>query len=87
MEKTGYSGPEAAQIAAHATRDRKQTLTPEEVLAAHKQMAAEFGNQPQQVIAAAREPGQSSKNVARSIAIRPGRPSHLHAKASSSARP
>ena len=55
LEKTGYSGPEAAQIAAHATRDRKQTLTPEEVLAAHKQMAAEFGNQPQQVIAAARE--------------------------------
>src|SRR5207302_3281360 len=49
LEKIGYSGPEAAQIAAHATRDRKQTLTPEEVLAAHKQMAAEFGNQPQQV--------------------------------------
>ena len=40
LEKTGYSGPEAAQIAAHSTRDRKQTLTPEEVLAAHKEMAA-----------------------------------------------
>ena len=36
LEKTGYSGPEAAQIAAHSTRDRKQTLTAEEVLAAHK---------------------------------------------------
>ena len=51
LEKSGYSGPEAAQIAAHSTRDRKQTLSAEEVLAAHKEMAAAFGNQPQQVIA------------------------------------
>lgn len=55
LEKSGYSGPEAAQIAAHSTRDRKQTLSAEEVLAAHKEMAAAFGNQPQQVIAAARQ--------------------------------
>jgi conjugative relaxase-like TrwC/TraI family protein len=54
LEKTGYSGPEAAQIAAHSTRDRKQVLTAEEVLAAHKEMAASFGDQPRQVIAAAR---------------------------------
>jgi conjugative relaxase-like TrwC/TraI family protein len=58
LEKTGYSGPEASQIAAHSTRDRKQALTAEEVLAAHKEMAATFGNQPQQVIAAARERAQ-----------------------------
>lgn len=44
LEKTGYSGPEAAQIAAHTTRDRKQTLTPDEVLTAHKTMAAAFGS-------------------------------------------
>ncbi|WP_353070439.1 MobF family relaxase (plasmid) [Tunturibacter empetritectus] len=55
LEKTGHSGPEAAQIAAHSTRDRKQTLTPEEVLTAHKDMASDFGNQPQKVVAAARE--------------------------------
>jgi len=55
LEKSGYSGPEAAQIAAHSTRDRKQSLTAEEVLAAHKEMAAAYGNQPQQVVAAARE--------------------------------
>jgi conjugative relaxase-like TrwC/TraI family protein len=55
LEKSGYSGPEAAQIAAHSTRDRKQSLSAEEVLAAHKEMAAAYGNQPQQVIAAARE--------------------------------
>ena len=54
LEKTGYSGPEAAQIAAHSTRDRKQPLTAEEVLLAHREMAASFGGQPQQVIAAAR---------------------------------
>jgi len=58
LEKTGYSGPEAAQIAAHSTRDRKQALTAEEVLAAHKEMAASFGNQPQEVVAAARERAQ-----------------------------
>ena len=55
LEKSGYSSPEAAQIAAHSTRDRKQTLSAGEVLAAHKEMAAAFGDQPQQVIAAARE--------------------------------
>ena len=55
LERTGYSGPEAAQIAAHSTRDRKQSLTAAEVLAAHREMAASFGNQPQQVVAAARE--------------------------------
>jgi conjugative relaxase-like TrwC/TraI family protein len=54
LEKTGYSGPEAAQIAAHSTRDRKQPLTAEEVLSAHRDMAASFGDQPHQVIAAAR---------------------------------
>jgi len=55
LEKSGYSGPEAAQIAAHSTRDRKQTLSAGEVLAAHKEMAAAFGDQPQRVIDAARE--------------------------------
>ena len=55
MEKAGFQGPEAAQIAAHSTRDRKQTFTAAEVLAAHKEMAGEFGNQPQQIIAAAKE--------------------------------
>src|ERR1700712_4605638 len=55
MERAGFQGPEAAQIAAHSTRDRKLTLTAAEVLAAHKEMAADFGNQPLKIIAAARE--------------------------------
>lgn len=58
LEKTGYRGPEAAQIAAHSTRDRKQPLTAEEVLAAHKEMAASFGNQAEQVVADARARAQ-----------------------------
>ena len=59
MEKAGFQGPEAAQIAAHSTRDRKQTFTAAEVLSAHKEMAAEFGNQPQAVIDAAKSRAMS----------------------------
>ena len=58
LEKTGHSGPAAAQIAAHTTRDSKQHLTAEQVLAAHQTMAADFGNQPATVVAAARERAQ-----------------------------
>jgi len=55
MQQNGLSGYEAAEIAAHATRDKKQIQSPTEVLAAHRKLAAEFGNQPNQVVAAARE--------------------------------
>jgi conjugative relaxase-like TrwC/TraI family protein len=55
MQQNGLSGYEAAEIAAHATRDKKQIQSPAEVLAAHRKLAAEFGNQPGQVVAAARE--------------------------------
>ena len=63
LEKSGYSGPEAAEIAAHSTRDRKQTRSAEEVLAAHKELAAAFGDQPQQVIAAAGERSRQRDNA------------------------
>jgi conjugative relaxase-like TrwC/TraI family protein len=59
LEKFGYSGAEAAQIAAHATRDGKQILTSEQVLAAHQEMAASFGNQAARVVAEARERAQT----------------------------
>jgi len=55
IARSGFSGPEAAQIAAHNTRDRKEIHTPSEVLAAHRQIAAEFGNQADHVVSAARE--------------------------------
>ncbi len=54
LEKTGHVGPEAAQIAAHTTRDKKEILSPAEVLAAHRQLAAEFGHQPDKIVAEAR---------------------------------
>ncbi len=62
MSKSGRSGPEAAQIAAHATRDKKVSLPPEEVLAAHKELAAKFGNQDQKVVAEARQRAQSQEH-------------------------
>ncbi len=55
VARSGFSGPEAAQIAAHNTRDGKKILSPAEVLAAHRQIAAEFGNQADQVVARAQE--------------------------------
>src|ERR1700727_878928 len=45
MAKSGFSGPEGAQIAPHNTRDKKQILTPAEVIEAHRRLAAKFGNQ------------------------------------------
>ena len=54
IARSGFSGPEAAQIAAHSTRDKKEIHTSAEVLAAHRQIAAEFGNQADRVVAEAR---------------------------------
>ena len=54
MEKAGFTGPGAAQIAAHATREAKQDLTPAQVLAAHRDLAASYGDQHKAVISAAR---------------------------------
>lgn len=55
LGRGGFTGPEAAQIAAHNTRDKKVSLSPEQILAAHKQIADEFGNQADKVVAEARE--------------------------------
>jgi len=55
LEKSGFTGPEAAQIAAHTTRDKKEIHTPSEVLAAHRQVASEFGNQADRVVREARD--------------------------------
>ncbi len=58
LEKTGHNSKEAAEIAAHSTRDRKDILTPREVYAAHRKLAADFGNQADAVVHAARERAQ-----------------------------
>jgi conjugative relaxase-like TrwC/TraI family protein len=53
LDALGFTGPRAAEIAAHQTRSAKEYLPPEEVQARHRQMAVEFGNQPDHVVAAA----------------------------------
>jgi conjugative relaxase-like TrwC/TraI family protein len=55
LGRSGFSGPEAAQIAAHNTRDKKVILSPDDVLEAHRQIAAEFGNQADRVVAEAQQ--------------------------------
>jgi conjugative relaxase-like TrwC/TraI family protein len=55
MAEQGVDGAGAAQIAAHRTRDAKLALTPEQMLARHREMAEAFGNQPEQIVQAAKE--------------------------------
>ena len=58
LERTGRSGKEAAEIAAHSTRDRKEIHSPGDVMAAHRKLAADFGHQAEAVVRAARERSQ-----------------------------
>src|SRR5712691_3735313 len=58
LERTGRHGKEAAEIAAHSTRDKKEIHSPGEVMAAHRKLAADFGNQADAVVRAARERSQ-----------------------------
>ncbi|MGB6719864.1 MAG: MobF family relaxase, partial [Terracidiphilus sp.] len=58
LERTGHDGKEAAEIAAHSTRDRKEIHSLREVMAAHRKLAAEYGNQADVVVRAARERAQ-----------------------------
>jgi conjugative relaxase-like TrwC/TraI family protein len=59
MEQSGFRGHEAAEIAAHSTRDKKLIQSPAEVLAAHRQLAAEFDNQADKIVAEARARSQA----------------------------
>jgi conjugative relaxase-like TrwC/TraI family protein len=61
LERTGRNGKEAAEIAAHATRDRKEIHSPAEVMAAHHKLAADFGYQADAVVRAARERAHREK--------------------------
>src|SRR5487761_1194236 len=79
LERTGRSGSESAEIAAHATRDRKAIHSTAEVMAAHRKLAAEFGHQAEAVVRAAQEgcqnqehgvsPEQSLEKVRESLAF------------------
>ena len=67
LERTGRSGREAAEIAAHSTRDRKEIHTPGEVMAAHRKLAADFGHQADAVVRAARERQQFQGRPANTV--------------------
>src|SRR5271154_6236823 len=58
LREQGIDGAAAAQIAAHHTRDRKELLSPGEVLQRHRELAAQYGHQADRVIAQARQHGQ-----------------------------
>ncbi|HEY2472996.1 MAG TPA: MobF family relaxase [Terracidiphilus sp.] len=58
LREMGIDGAGAAQVAAHRTRDSKELLSPEEVLARHRELAAQYGHQADRVVAEARERGQ-----------------------------
>jgi conjugative relaxase-like TrwC/TraI family protein len=58
LERTGRNGKEAAEIAAHSTRDRKEIHSLGEVMGAHRKLATEYGNQADLVVRAARERAQ-----------------------------
>jgi conjugative relaxase-like TrwC/TraI family protein len=55
LREQGIDGAAAAQIAAHHTRDRKELLSPGEVLQRHRELAAQYGHQADRVVARARE--------------------------------
>jgi len=63
LDKLGLTSKASAEIAAHATRDCKQILTPQQVMAAHKTLAAEFGNQADRVVAQARARAQMMEHL------------------------
>lgn len=50
LERTGRAGKEAAEIAVHSTRDRKEIHSLREVMAAHRKLAADFGHQAEAVV-------------------------------------
>lgn len=61
LERTGRIGKEAAEIAAHSTRDKKEIHSLKDVMAAHRALAAQFGHQAAAVVRAAQERTQHQK--------------------------
>src|SRR5215470_6449623 len=61
LARENQRGADAAQIAAHKTRQPKLSLSHGEVQQRHQQMAEAFGNQPDHVIEAARERAEQAE--------------------------
>jgi len=58
LAKENQRGADAAQIAAHKTREAKLEISWEEMQRRHREMAKAFGGQPERIVAAATERGQ-----------------------------
>jgi len=54
LQSLGMEGAGAAQVAAHRTRDQKELLSQGDVLKRHRELAAQYGNQPDRVVEEAR---------------------------------
>jgi len=65
----GLDGASAAQIAAHRTRDRKELLSPEEVLLRHRDLAAQYGHQAPTALLP--KPGPRRRNTSRPTPTHP----------------
>ena len=57
LEEAGMRGAAAAQIAAHQTREPKQDIPHEQMQQRHRDLAAQFGDQPQRIVEEARARG------------------------------
>src|ERR1700722_3722281 len=67
LERTGRSGKEAAEIAAHSTRDRKEIHSLREIMTAHRKLASDFGHQADAVVRGARERSRHQEKPVNSL--------------------
>ncbi|MGH9710829.1 MAG: MobF family relaxase, partial [Candidatus Acidiferrales bacterium] len=63
LAKENQRGADAAQIAAHKTREAKLDISREEMRERHQQMAKAFGDQPERVVDAARHKPQQVESM------------------------
>jgi conjugative relaxase-like TrwC/TraI family protein len=80
LQEIGREGAGAAQVAAHRTRDSKAIRSPEEVLQRHRELAAQYGNQPDRVVAQVRDHTQIQVSHSSKTELRPERQAVTYAR-------
>ena len=73
LKETGLEGAEAAEIGAHRTREAKIHLNPEEMKRMNLALAAQHGNDPQGIVAQARNRQQHVREATRNSGKAPGK--------------
>jgi hypothetical protein len=84
LEEKGVTGSEAAEIAAHSTREGKLNLNRQDLLELNRKLAAQYGNSPEEVVRRAINVPRESTRIRRR---RPGKPSPGPETAISNVRP